>query len=404
MQACPYDALYIDPVSLTAAKCNYCTHRVDQGYEPACVVVCPVEAIVSGDLDNPTSRIARLDRTLHVQYPTVEKGTNPKLFYVGGETAAMDPAAAPPASEYLWSASAGVSRSTLASAEAEAEEESARARRVYDVSPKGTQWGMKVSAYITTKAISAGVVAVAFLSFVFGAGERVLTGRSALLSLTFLAITGALLVADLKQPSRFHYVMLRPQWRSWLVRGAYLILLFSILVPLTWLLSVLAAPRSATLIVGGITAAVGLCVACYTALLLAQAKGRDYWQNPLLVLSMGADALVAGAAVSVLAGVSGLPPEPGTWLAFGAASLGVLLAVEFATVHQTQNAARTARMILAGRYRRDFWGGVVLLGIAAPGLIAVGGGSATLASLLLLLGIAIKGHLLIQAPQQVPLS
>lgn len=54
MQACPYDALYLDPETLTAAKCNYCTHRVDQGYEPACVVVCPVEAIVSGDLDDRT--------------------------------------------------------------------------------------------------------------------------------------------------------------------------------------------------------------------------------------------------------------------------------------------------------------------------------------------------------------
>jgi len=31
MQACPYDALYIDPETKTAAKCNYCTHRTDIG-------------------------------------------------------------------------------------------------------------------------------------------------------------------------------------------------------------------------------------------------------------------------------------------------------------------------------------------------------------------------------------
>jgi len=41
MQACPYDALYIDPNSHTAAKCNYCVHRTEVGLEPACVVVCP---------------------------------------------------------------------------------------------------------------------------------------------------------------------------------------------------------------------------------------------------------------------------------------------------------------------------------------------------------------------------
>ena len=55
MQACPYDALYIDPNTNTAAKCNYCAHRLDGGYEPACVIVCPVEAIVSGDLSDSKS-------------------------------------------------------------------------------------------------------------------------------------------------------------------------------------------------------------------------------------------------------------------------------------------------------------------------------------------------------------
>ncbi len=53
MQACPYDALYIDPETQTAAKCHYCAHRVEVGLEPACVIVCPVQAIVPGDLDDP---------------------------------------------------------------------------------------------------------------------------------------------------------------------------------------------------------------------------------------------------------------------------------------------------------------------------------------------------------------
>ena len=58
MQACPYDALYIDPDENTAQKCNYCVHRVEVGLEPACVVVCPEHAIIAGDLDNPESEIA----------------------------------------------------------------------------------------------------------------------------------------------------------------------------------------------------------------------------------------------------------------------------------------------------------------------------------------------------------
>lgn len=52
MQAHPYDALYIDPATHTAAKCNYCAHRVERGIEPACVVVCPEHAIISGDMDD----------------------------------------------------------------------------------------------------------------------------------------------------------------------------------------------------------------------------------------------------------------------------------------------------------------------------------------------------------------
>jgi len=52
MQACRYDALYIDPETHTAAKCNYCAHQVYIGLEPACVNLCPEHAILSGDMEN----------------------------------------------------------------------------------------------------------------------------------------------------------------------------------------------------------------------------------------------------------------------------------------------------------------------------------------------------------------
>ena len=71
MQACPYDALYIDPETHTAAKCNYCAHRIDYGVEhgleggvhplatPACGVSCPAECRIFGDLDDPESNVSR---------------------------------------------------------------------------------------------------------------------------------------------------------------------------------------------------------------------------------------------------------------------------------------------------------------------------------------------------------
>ena len=62
MQACPYDAIYIDKPTNTAAKCNFCAHRVDNGLEPACVTVCPTHSIWVGDLDDPESRHQPADR------------------------------------------------------------------------------------------------------------------------------------------------------------------------------------------------------------------------------------------------------------------------------------------------------------------------------------------------------
>jgi Fe-S-cluster-containing dehydrogenase component/formate-dependent nitrite reductase membrane component NrfD len=422
MQACPYDALYLDPDTSTAAKCNYCTHRVDAGYEPACVVVCPVDAIVSGDLDDPDSRIARLDREQRVQYPKPEKGTKPKLFYVGGETAALDPAAAPPAENYLWSGNAAdLKPEALAAARDEAEQES-RARRVYDVMSKPPPWGWMVSAYITTKAIATGIVIVSVVLYALNLTPRVLSGTAALVSLLGLTITGGLLVADLKRRERFLYVLLRPQWKSWLVRGAYLILAFSIAVPVTWLASTLDANRFAQHALGWVSAALAVLVAGYTALLLAQAKGRDYWQNPLLPATMVADACAAGLAVAVLLGLTewsggtvavwgaggggaASANDPERWTLFVAiVLLGLLLLAEFLPAHQTKNAHLTAKLILRGPLAARFWIGVVLVGLVAPAVVLLLGGSTTVPALMLIVGIAAKNHVLVQAPQRIPLS
>ncbi len=84
MQACPYDAIYIDPNDGTAAKCHYCAHRTDIGLEPACVVVCPTHAIIAGDMDDPNSEISRVMATNKVTVRKPEQGTAPKLFYIDG--------------------------------------------------------------------------------------------------------------------------------------------------------------------------------------------------------------------------------------------------------------------------------------------------------------------------------
>jgi len=94
MMACPYGAIYMDPETNTADKCTYCAHRIEAGLEPACVVTCPTEANIFGDLDEPNSLISRYianHRDVRVRKP--EKGTVPKHFYVGGGQVHLEPLA-----------------------------------------------------------------------------------------------------------------------------------------------------------------------------------------------------------------------------------------------------------------------------------------------------------------------
>ena len=103
LQACPYDAIHIDPESGTAAKCHFCAHRVEMNLEPACVVVCPEHAIIAGDMDDPESEISMMLAEHQVTVRKPEKGTSPKLFYVEGEEANLTPTAVERTPEtFMW--------------------------------------------------------------------------------------------------------------------------------------------------------------------------------------------------------------------------------------------------------------------------------------------------------------
>ncbi len=440
MQACPYDALYIDPQTHTAAKCNYCAHRVDVGLEPACVVVCPTQAIIAGDLADPHSNISILRSRHQVSARKVEKGTEPKLFYIEGDTASLDPLATPPlnttsvwgtqvrgvghhapgaelATQHaldrlgqllsLGEQQAGVSprlveevRQTLASPP----------RRAYDAPSKGVLWGWPVSAYLWTKALAAGAVLLPIGASLFqlAAVPKWLELLGIVLSVLFLCLTGALLVVDLDQPKRFLYVLLRPQWRSWLVRGAYLITGFGLLLPLYFLAILLGGENSNPTLLRWLLAVFAILSAVYTAFLFAQAKGRDSWQSPLLPLQMGTHAIVLGAACFGLIA----PWASADWSQFLQLSLGLGLLVhlgsdlsELALTHSSVAAARVSHSLTQGKYRKLFWLNL-LIGILLPALLCLTTGPVwlPLAAILAAAGTYVSQHLLVFAGQQLPLS
>jgi molybdopterin-containing oxidoreductase family iron-sulfur binding subunit len=66
----------------TVTKCDFCSERVDNGLDPACVVTCPTDARIFGDLDDPASKPSRLIKERGGRPPMPEKNTKPKVYYV----------------------------------------------------------------------------------------------------------------------------------------------------------------------------------------------------------------------------------------------------------------------------------------------------------------------------------
>lgn len=81
--ACPYQARYVHPVTKAPDKCTFCHEsRLSRGEEPACVSVCPTDALVFGDLNDPKSKINHV-LSERVTYRQKERlGTKPKMYIV----------------------------------------------------------------------------------------------------------------------------------------------------------------------------------------------------------------------------------------------------------------------------------------------------------------------------------
>ena len=63
-------------------KCIFCEHRVKEGLKPYCVEVCPAQARIFGDLNDPASEPARLLKQYQPMRLKEEKGTKPNVAYI----------------------------------------------------------------------------------------------------------------------------------------------------------------------------------------------------------------------------------------------------------------------------------------------------------------------------------
>ncbi len=437
-QACPYDSIYINPDTMVAQKCNYCSHRTDIGLEPACVVVCPEHAIISGDMDNPLTEISNLLARETVSVRKAEKGTNPKLFYIDGDRDSLNPTNTNQSADYMWSSqAAGVGKyakyaeqrinespvkeeiaaqkkQNFVQIEPRAKNRKKEARRVYDAPSKGILWGWEVAAYIWTKAIAAGAFLLPLVGGYFMEMPLLVKQIGAIVSLVFLTITGILLIMDLGRPDRFLYVLFRPQWKSWLSRGSYIITIYGALLTM-WLAASSLGFENLLKYIEPFGIVFALLSAVYTAFLFAQAKGRDFWQSPMLGLHMIIHSLMAGFAVYLLVNLF-LNVNAGFTMVLVFLSMALIvfhlitLAIELTTTHSTEDAHKTVEMITKGQFSWSFWWGMIFAGNVLPLIILLLVGSMGnifllgLAGVLILIGLGFAQHIWVKAPQLIPLS
>jgi Fe-S-cluster-containing dehydrogenase component/formate-dependent nitrite reductase membrane component NrfD len=409
LNACPYDALYIDPESETAAKCNFCAHRVELDLKPSCEVVCPVGAIVSGDVDDPESEVSRLLGTAPASVRSPEQGTGPNVYYLGADDAALDPLAAGGGDAYLTTE---VPRSQRAKLLALGPDVPARATMDIEHPPP---WGWRVSSYFLSKGVAAGAMMLAALLLALGAhGSRLADLAPGALALAGIAVTGVFLVWDLKQPRRFYYLFTKPQWRSWLTRGAQLInLAAAVAVAFT-----VAAIMDWDGVRDGlrwVLIPAGALLAGYTAFLFNQCEGRDLWQSRLLFPHTIVNALIAGGGAlgitaTAIDAPAALPRALGWTVVLGVTASAALIGLDTFGHHPTRQAERAARNLHRDRFAAEFWFGGVLVGLFAPAAIgslflALGGlGLLAAAGGLALVGLWFYEDAWVRAGQSVPLS
>jgi Fe-S-cluster-containing dehydrogenase component/formate-dependent nitrite reductase membrane component NrfD len=410
MAACPYDAIFINPEDHSAEKCNFCAHRVDVGLEPACVVVCPTEAIMIGDLNDSGSRVAQMVHREAVAVRRPEKATGPKLYYRGAHQATLDPLAArrPEGGLFMWSEQLAASAEggnggpeMVVAGHPDQPNSSAAALLSYDV-PHRIPWDWKVSLYTLTKSIATG----AYLAMLLAAssGDWLWRWGGPLVAGLFLGITGLLLISDLEHPKRFWMIFARPQWKSWLVRGAFIIGAYSALLAGHFALGFMDS--SLHDLVALPTALAAIATAVYTAWLFAQAKARDLWQSALLPPHLLVQAFAAGSAALLVAAWFFQPGAVGalsTVLAVSSLLHLLFVAGEVTLPHGTAHAKFAIREMTTGRYRAYFWLG--LLGAAAGCATSWGGFEASLPlAILSLVGLGLYEHSYVQAGQAVPLA
>lgn len=82
VDACPYHVIFWNEEKQLPQKCTFCVHMLEDGKTPKCVQVCPSQALIFGDLDDPESEISKLVKSGKAEAFHPEYNIKPNVYYI----------------------------------------------------------------------------------------------------------------------------------------------------------------------------------------------------------------------------------------------------------------------------------------------------------------------------------
>src|SRR5262249_37756167 len=159
-------------------------NRVENHLLPACVSVCPTECRIFGDLDDPASEVARIAQREAFTVRKPEKGTIPKVLYLGAEESAIQPEIA--ARPFIYKEAQVVLRPVGAPAPDPARPGDPRVD--YDT-PHVVPWGLDMAVYLLTKGIGTGALLLSAILWLIGVRTALTAIVGPAIALAFITLT-----------------------------------------------------------------------------------------------------------------------------------------------------------------------------------------------------------------------
>jgi formate-dependent nitrite reductase membrane component NrfD len=300
-----------------------------------------------------------------------------------------------------------------------------------DVPLPGIIWGWMITLNMWAKSIGTGVVFLAAFLWFRNNKEDMPNLRWTMPVISFLALNVFLLftLVDLHQPYRMINIFLHPHWTSAITVGAWMALLFTVLITVMMFIGLFDAfpdfrknckvakkVRSISPFYEKIfpfVVVLAVPVTMYTAIIMAESSARELWQAPAEVMQMMWAAFMAGTAALIFVSSS--------WTKEARKDLSLVLAIAtffsfmmymgeyFFSFKSAEAEATLAFVHAGGPYNVEFWFGMVL-GFIIPFFLAISNmksDNKTLlrfAAILTLVGLYMAKDVWLKIPQMLPLS